>query len=71
MESVPCSREVDRLPGIGGIVSAGARSPFLIVEAEREPENRFFALGADATLRMNRVAALMDLGDNGPCGLAL
>lgn len=30
-------------------------------------ENRFFAFGADATLRMKRVAdAPMDLGDRGP-----
>ncbi len=69
-ESVPFSRELDTMLGTGGMESAGARSPFLVVEVDREfGEKRFLALGADATLRMKRVAvALMDLGDSGPGG---
>lgn len=48
--------------GSGGRASAGASSPFLVVAAplgadERLPiENRPFALGADATRRMKRLA---------------
>jgi len=59
-ESVPCSDELYITGGTGGRRSDGARRPFLVVtyEDEREPaENIFFVLGADATLRMKRVAA--------------
>jgi hypothetical protein len=58
------------LCGTAGMTSAGARRPFFVVVpwAEREPsEKRPFALGAEATRRMNRVAfAPSALGDSGP-----
>lgn len=49
-------------PGTGGMMSAGARRPFLVVvEVEREDDpfgpKRCFAFGAEATRRMNRDAA--------------
>ena len=57
------------LCGMVGTTSAAASRPFLVVVplAEREPsENRPFALGADATRRMNRVAfAPSTFGDRG------
>jgi len=74
-ESWPWSDELDTSWGIGGTdVSAGAaKKPFFVVvgvvaDADREPsEKRPFALGAEATRRMNRVAdAPTDLGLRGP-----
>ena len=67
-ESVPCSIELEISGRRGGIVSAGANSPFLVAGDDLEPmENRPLALGAEATRRMNREAvALIDLGLNGP-----
>ena len=49
--------------------SPGASRPFFVVaDDERDPnENKFFAFGADATLRMNRVAFCpIAFGDKGP-----
>lgn len=67
-ESVPCSIELEMGGGRGGIVSAGANNPFLVVGDDLEPmENRPLAFGAEATRRMKREAvALIDLGLNGP-----
>ena len=69
-ESVPCSIELDMGGGRGGMASAGANNPFLVVAEDLEPmENRPLALGAEATRLMNREAlALIDLGLNGPFG---
>ena len=63
-ESVPCSIELEISGRRGGIVSAGANSPFLVAGEDFEPrENRPLALGAEATRRMNREAvALIALG---------
>ena len=63
-ESVPCSIELEISGRRGGIVSAGANSPFLVAGDDLEPmENKPLALGADATRRINREAvALIDLG---------
>ena len=50
-------------------MSAGARKPFFVIEDDDlEPsENRPFALGAEATRRINLEAeALTDLGLRGP-----
>jgi hypothetical protein len=49
-------------------MSAGASSPFFVVAPDREPiENSPFALGAEATRRMNREAlAPTDFGLRGP-----
>jgi hypothetical protein len=58
--------------GRGGTGSPGARRPFLVgdvcTDAVRFPdENRPFALGADATRRMKRLAeAPTPLGESGP-----
>jgi hypothetical protein len=67
-ESVPSKESV--MAGTGGIRSAGASIPFFVVEAERDPDEKSpFAFGADATLRMKRVAvAPIPLGDNGVLG---
>lgn len=67
-ESVPSKESV--MFGTGGIRSAGANIPFFVVEAERDPdENSPLAFGADATLRMKRVADVpIPLGDNGVLG---
>ena len=66
-EFVPCS-EWDS--GIGGTASPGESSPFFVVafECARPPSaKRPFALGADATRRMNRDAfAPIALGESGP-----
>jgi hypothetical protein len=67
--SVPCSDDgVDGITGTGGTLSYGASSPFLVVvEADRDfGEKRSLALGADATRRINRGNAPIDLEDNGP-----
>lgn len=63
-EFVPISDgAADAEIGAGGVsgssISAGASKPFLVVLAAREVGmlNRFFALGADATRRINRAAA--------------
>ena len=65
--SVPCS-DVEGITGTGGTFSAGASSPFLIVvEVDRNfGENKSLALGADATRRMNRGNAPIDLEADGP-----
>lgn len=68
-ELVPISDgAADVAIGAGGVsgsdvISAGARRPFLVVLAARELGmwKRFLALGADATRRMNRAAALVFL----------
>lgn len=67
-DSCPWSDELETSGGRGGTVSAGARSPFLVVADEREPmEKSPFALGAEATRRMKREAlAPTDLGLRGP-----
>lgn len=67
-ESVPCSSELETSGGSGGTISAGASSPFFVVEVERDPsEKRPFALGAEATRRIKRDAdAPIARGDNGP-----
>ena len=66
-EFVPCS-ECDS--GIGGTAFPGESSPFFVVafECARPPSaKRPFALGADATRRMNRDAfAPIALGESGP-----
>ena len=66
-EFVPCS-EFDS--GIGGTISPGESSPFLVVAwlLDRLPSaNRPFAFGADATRRMKRDAlAPIALGESGP-----
>ena len=68
-ESVPCSIELEMRGGRGGMVSAGANNPFLVVACLEPMENSPLALGAEATRRMNREAlAPIDLGLNGPFG---
>ena len=62
--------------GRGGTGSVGARYPFFVFDAEREPDvKKPFAFGADATLRKNLVAdAPIALGDRGlgrECGVEL
>lgn len=56
--------------GMADSPSPGASNPFLVVvpDKEREPrEKRFFALGAEATRRIKRVAPWpMALGESGP-----
>lgn len=64
--SVPCSEDVvGGIAGTGGTSSAGARNPFFVVE-DRFGEKRSLALGAEATRRINRGSAPIDLGDLGP-----
>jgi hypothetical protein len=68
--SVPCSDDVvEGITGTGGTFSVGASSPFLIVvEPDRSfGEKRSLALGADATRRINRGNAPIDLEDGGRC----
>lgn len=58
--SAPNSEDVEvGITGTGG-TSAGASSPFLVADLDLG-ENRSFALGAEATLRMNRGRAPMPL----------
>lgn len=65
IESASSSIELDRV-GSGGTESDGANSPFFVVDLEPSVK-RPFALGADATLRMNREAeALTAFGLRGP-----
>ena len=66
-ESVPCSSESD-MGGSGGTMSAGASSPFFVVDVDREPRlKRPLAFGAEATRRIKRDAEIpIDLGDKGP-----
>lgn len=72
--SVPWSDDVvEGITGTGGTFSAGANSPFLIVvDADRDfGEKRSLALGADATRRINRGNAPIDLeGGRPPCRCA-
>lgn len=67
-ESSPWSNELEAPLGTEAVPSAGAKRPFLVGTADREPdEKRCFAFGAEATRRMKRVAdAPMAFGESGP-----
>lgn len=69
--SVPCSDdEFAGIIGMGGMFSVGANSPFfIVVEVVRDfGEKRSLAFGADATRRINRGSAPIDLDDCKPIG---
>jgi hypothetical protein len=65
----PSSSEPDVTGGIGGNGEWGARKPFFVLTMEvglEFAENKFFALGADATRRSRRVAvAPIPFGERG------
>ena len=59
---------VEGITGTGGTVSAGTSSPFLVVVKPDRVfgEKRSLALGAEATRRINRGNAPIDLEAGGP-----